>query len=354
MHTHDYIIIGQGLSGTAIAQQLSSQKKSFIIFDALDPNQASRIASGIWNPVTLKRMKLSWLAIEMLPLIQPFYRDAENLFNANFIEPLKVNRLFAAPEETNDWIEKSDQPIFDELINARIQQNKNKYITSKYGFGEVAVSGRIVTETWLDAARNYFKENKIILEETFDFELLKTSAEGVAYKNINAKGIIFCEGMHAAFKNPYFKYIPYSVTKGEVLEIKCPDLNLDKIINSGVFILPLGDDLYKIGATYDWDNHDFKPTETAREELTSKLEKFMTAPYDIVSQSVGVRPTIRDRRPLLGTHPEIPSVHIFNGMGSRGVYMAPYLSEMFTNFLLDGKPMHKEADIARFNKLYSA
>jgi glycine/D-amino acid oxidase-like deaminating enzyme len=157
--------------------------------------------------------------------------------------------------------------------------------------------------------------------------------------------------MHAAFNNPFFTYIPYSVTKGEVLEIKCADLQIDRIINSGVFVLPLGNNKYKIGATYDWDNHDFESTERAREELTSKLEKFMTAPYEIISQSVGVRPTIKDRRPLLGTHPEIRSVHIFNGMGSRGVYMAPYLSDMLINYILDGKEMHKEADISRFNKL---
>ena len=351
MYTHDYIIIGQGLSGTSIAQQLIARNKSFLIIDDLDPHQASRIASGIWNPVTLKRMKLSWLAAEMLPFIKPFYQEAEQTFNASFIQEIHVNRLFAVAEETNDWIEKSDLPIFENLLNAKIRQNSNPHIESKFGFGEVSVSGRIVTEAWLDAARRYFKQHNIFKEEKFDFTLLQTSGEGVFYKDIKAKGIIFCEGMHAAFNNPFFKHIPYSVTKGEVLEIKCSDLQLDKIINSGVFVLPLGNDHYKIGATYDWDNHDLKPTESARVELTSKLEKFMTAPYEIICQSVGVRPTIKDRRPLLGTHPEHPTVHIFNGMGSRGVYMAPYLSDMLINHILDGKVMHKEADISRFNKL---
>jgi hypothetical protein len=296
-------------------------------------------------------MKLSWLAAEMLPSIQPFYEEAEQLFKTSFIEKISVNRLFAVAEETNDWIEKCDQPKFDLLLNPAIKQNHNKHVNSKFGFGEVAVSGRIVTELWLDAARDYFKSKELLREETFDFSMLNNSSDGVGYKDIKAKGIIFCEGMYAAFNNPFFKYIPYSLTKGEVLEIKSPELKLDNIINSGVFVLPLGNDLYKIGATYDWDKHDFEPSQSAREEMTSKLEKIMTAPYEIVSQSVGVRPTIRDRRPLLGTHPEISTLHIFNGMGSRGVYMAPYLSDMLVKHLLEQKPMHKEANISRFNKL---
>jgi hypothetical protein len=50
--------------------------------------------------------------------------------------------------------------------------------------------------------------------------------------------------MHA---NPYFKNLPLDGTKGELFIIKAPELNLDVIVNTSVFILPLGGDLFKVG-----------------------------------------------------------------------------------------------------------
>ena len=352
MYTHDYIIIGQGIAGSAIVQRLIESNTSFFVIDAQDNNQASRIASGIWNPVTLKRMKKSWLADEMLEELLPFYDNAQSLFGDKFIENIKVNRLFASADETNEWVEISDRPKFEGLINPSIFPNKNSSIKSPFGFGEVEKSGRIITETWIDAVKKWLLKNNLLLEQQFNFENLTINQNSVEYLDIKSRGIIFCEGMHAAFNNPYFKHIPFLITKGEVLEIECPDLNLNKIINSGVFILPLGNNRYKVGATYDWDSFELEPTQSATDELTEKLKKFLNAPFTIVNQSVGIRPTIKDRRPLLGTHPKHKSIHIFNGMGSRGVFMVPYLSKMFVDFLLRAKPMHKEADIARFNKLF--
>jgi hypothetical protein len=62
---------------------------------------------------------------------------------------------------------------------------------------------------------------------------------------IGKQGILFCRGfgMHA---NPYFKNLPLDGTKGELFIIKAPELNLDVIVNTSVFILPFGD-LFKVG-----------------------------------------------------------------------------------------------------------
>jgi hypothetical protein len=40
--------------------------------------------------------------------------------------------------------------------------------------------------------------------------------------------------------------MPLDGTKGELFIIK-PELNLDVIVNTSVFILPLGGDLFKVG-----------------------------------------------------------------------------------------------------------
>ena len=66
----------------------------------------------------------------------------------------------------------------------------------------------------------------------------------------------------------------------------------------------------------------------------------------------GVRPTVSDRRPLLGTHPSQKNAHIFNGLGTKGVMIAPYYSAHLINHLIDGVELEKEVDIGRFEGLF--
>ena len=353
MYTSEYIIVGQGLAGTAIAQQLHQRNKTFKIIDILDPNQASRIASGIWNPVVLKRMKKVWLADEMLHALPNFYNQSEHLFGVNLGSDLKVHRLFSDTEEANNWIGYSDDNNFNELLYPEIQHSKNGFVNDKNGLGLVKASGRIDTEKWLSAARKWFKSHDLLLESHFDHLKLKVSDASITYGEITAKAIIFCEGMYASIQNPFFKWLPFALTKGEVLLIESKELDLNKIINSGVFILPLGNHLYKVGATYAWNTLDKIPTEKAKEELIFKLKKFISAPFKIIEQQAGIRPTIQDRRPLLGSHPIHKNIHIFNGMGSRGILMAPYLSQIFVDHLIDSTPLPQDADIKRFKKYFA-
>ena len=52
-----------------------------------------------------------------------------------------------------------------------------------------------------------------------------------------------------------------------------------------------------------------------------------SAPFEILSHNSGIRPTTKDRRPLLGRHTTLKRLHLLNGLGTRGVLMAPLLSE---------------------------
>ena len=91
------------------------------------------------------------------------------------------------------------------------------------------------------------------------------------------------------------------------------------------------------------------PTSKATDEIKSKLEKILKYPYEIIGQKAGIRPTTQDRRPLIGKHPEIGNAYIFNGLGTKGVSIAPYFSVMFTNWLLGEGTLSSEVDIKRFS-----
>jgi glycine oxidase len=83
-------------------------------------------------------------------------------------------------------------------------------------------------------------------------------------------------------------------------------------------------------------------------ELTEKLNELAVFPYKITNQSWGIRPTTPDRRPILGAHPEHQNVLIFNGLGTKGVSLAPYFSQVLSELLENEVPLNKEVDIQRY------
>ena len=213
---------------------------------------------------------------------------------------------------------------------------------------------------FLDASRVFFKSIGCLLEEEFNFELLEVDA-GI-YMGAQAKKIIFCEGFRA-IDNPYFKYLPFSPTKGEVLTIRVPGLEkMDKIVSKGIFIMPLGNHLYRVGATYNHHEWDDVVTSEGVAYLQEKIEQILEEEYEIdeaaleeeeelVSEKAGVRPTVRDRKPFLGVHPKHEKLAIFNGLGTRGVIQGPYLSAHFSAFLTISEKITQEADIQRYKRL---
>ncbi len=139
-------------------------------------------------------------------------------------------------------------------------------------------------------------------------------------------------------------------TKGELLIFKAPNLDLDVVIKSSVFILPIGNDLYKVGATYDWKDKTNVPTEEGKQELVEKLKEIISCDFEIVEHFGGVRPTVKDRRPLVGTHPDYSHLHILNGLGTRGVMLGPYLANQLFQYIENKIPLEKEIDIIRCYK----
>ena len=172
---------------------------------------------------------------------------------------------------------------------------------------------------------------------------------GIQYKDIQAKNIIFAEGfgLHA---NPFFNDLPLDGTKGELLIIKAPNLQLDVVIKSSVFILPIGNDLYKVGATYDWKDKTNNPTEEGKNELVDKLKELISCEFEIVEHFAGVRPTVKDRRPLVGTQPLHSQLHVLNGLGTRGVMLGPYLANQLFQHIENAVPLENEINIERCYK----
>ena len=92
----------------------------------------------------------------------------------------------------------------------------------------------------------------------------------------------------------------------------------------------------------------------AKQKLLEGLEGFVKCPYEVLSHEAAVRPTVSDRRPLVGQHPSHKNLYLLNGLGSRGVLIAPYAAKQLVDFIEIQKELDPEMNISRFSKKYQA
>lgn len=342
----DYIVVGFGIAGLSFCEHLERNQKSFIVFDD-DSQQSSMVAGGMYNPVILKRFTVAWNAVSQQEYALPFYKDLEQKFKDTFIVSLDVHRKFASIEEQNLWFEAMDKPLLDGFLSPEIKQNKNPYVKAEFGLGHLKGVGRILVRKLIKAYKKRLIVSDSYINEQFDFGQLNFSEDGVSYKGYKAKQIVFATG-YGLKDNPLFNQLPLQGTKGELILISAPKLKLNEILKSGVFVLPLGSDQYYIGATYNRQDKTNIPSQEAREELLSKLEKIIDVDYEIIDQIAGIRPTVSDRRPLVGRHAEYKNAYVLNGMGTRGVLVAPTVSEQLYKHIEFDDPLNDEINIERF------
>ena len=344
----DYLIVGCGLAGISFSEVALKNGKSVLVLDNESQN-SSKIAGGLYNPVILKRFSEVWKAKEQLDLMADFYPAIEKKINCKVDFKSPILRKFFSIEEQNNWFAASDKMALAPFLSTKVISKKYPSIDSPYGYGEVLQTGYVDTALLLSKYREYLKETNSFQEESFEYKELQLESDGIRYKDIHAKHIIFAEGfgMHT---NPYFQSLPLDGTKGELFIIKAPELDLDVIVNTSVFILPLGNDLFKVGATYNWKDKTGSPTEEGKAELVDRIREIINCDFEIISHFAGVRPTVKDRRPLVGTHHEHQSVHILNGLGTRGVMLGPAMAKALFDQIEFQIPLDPVIDIKRYSK----
>lgn len=348
----DYIIVGQGISGTLLSRQLIEAGQKLLVIDDANPRSASRIASGLINPVTGKKFVTTWLADELLPFAKDAYEKLGQQFGASFIreyELLNIHptadaaALFDAREAEND--------LFLNHENNPGKWSPWFHITN--GIGVVSPCYLIDVESLLNHWRGYLAEKNALRHEDFTLTDLEIKPDGIHYKDVAARKIIFCTGA-VDMDNPYFTRLNFQLNKGEALIAAIPGLPADSIYKHGpLSVIPWKKDLFWIGSTFDREYTDASPTESYRSMTEASLSRWLKIPFAITDHLAAIRPATGGQKPFIGLHPLYPPVGIFNGMGSKGCSLAPYFAAQFTEHLLHGTPLHPEADIQRFARILS-
>jgi glycine/D-amino acid oxidase-like deaminating enzyme len=343
MH-YQQIIVGQGLAGSLLAHQLIKLNQQVLVIDDGNVHSSSRIAAGMFTPISGKRMVKSWMVDSLYPEVIATYKELENLLGAQFLNDMNIQMSFASIKEQNDFYSSLNDKINKYVIT---ETTPHQGIHAPFGAVEITHSGWLNTLLFTEAFKKYLTNLNSFLQEQFDFSALTYYNQKWHYKNHTANSVVFCQGYQNK-NNPYFKHIPVIDNKGDVFKIKTTALNNQKIYKRGAYAVNLFDDVFKVGATYKWDNDDTTPTPQGYAELKDKTDVLIDGSYEVLEHVVGIRPTTKDRRPILGKHEQEQNMYLFNGLGSKGVLIAPYFSKIMADFILNNTVIDNEISTNRF------
>jgi glycine/D-amino acid oxidase-like deaminating enzyme len=343
----DFLIIGQGICGSIVAYELLKRQFKILVVDEQAPVSSSRIAAGLFSPVTGRKMVKTWLFDDIFPYAFSYYPQLENELGCKFFHPESLHHVLSSVKEVNDLSERFSREEYQSLAVFDQLHQLGELVQAPLGTLRLNHCGWCEVNMLLEAVAQVLIKKHVLRHETFHHTLLQQTNDGWTYGDTTASGVIFCEG-HRMRQNPYFNFTDMRPAKGEIITLHAPELNLKEIIKQHYWIIPTGEHLFKVGATFDFNTINETPTKEARELLTGVFEQFFSTPYTVVKHEAAIRPAMHDRRPVLGKHPEYEGLYIFNGMGAKGVTQVPYLTSLFIDYLIHAGTLPKEVSISRF------
>lgn len=326
-------VIGFGLAGACVALALKKVGAKVRIFD--EGGGATLVAAGLVNPVAGRDFEPSWELGQYLPEALEFYRDLER-------ESGRV--LFREMPILRKWLSEKDRKKFEgklDVVGEWVDEVNDEGVRWKGG-------GWLDAREFLKAAREVMGE-KCFLEEGRawlahdDGTERELGADGGPAVQADAGGgrdvratlrTVRCTGARG-LRAGEFGEVPKLCAKGEILTLKIPHFPASQILNGGGWMIPIGGDLFKAGATYEWDHLDSGPTPEGRAQV-EKIVRFLTddAAFEVVDHEAGIRPIINFSEPVVEFSEKWG--WMMNGLGSKGVIYAPKTARILVERLVAG------------------
>lgn len=346
-----FIIIGGGLAGVFASYRLIEAGQQVTMVDDPVPHSASRVAAGLFNVITGRYGSKSWMADTLLPFLTDFMHQPAQLSLLPFFHQLPIYRPFRDIKNYNRWSGRSSNPVYKHLVEFQEKPLHDEQLYNPLGGVLIQGCGWADTTPLLAAMLVLLQksENFTYIPACIDAKHINLSEKTILAPQgeVAFDDLLLCVGHHS-LTHPLWPGIPIIPNKGELLLIEAKELELDFIFSRKVFIIPFGQNKFIVGSTYDNEFTDPYPSEGALAEICAFLDEGIKVPYTVLDQKAGIRPTTPDRRPILGTHPQHDYVHTFTGLGTKGVLLAPYFSQVLVDHLVHNKKLPLEVDIKRF------
>ena len=291
----------------------------------------------------------SWMVDKLLSVARETYTEIEKELGCSVYKEQIIYRALKDIKAENQWDERSATDGYAPFMGEESPAKEVQTLLEKpFSWGAVHGAGQVDLPTLLTALKKFFISRKALRNEDFDYDALELKLSGEAqYKNVSAKQVVFCEGHRGRF-NPWFGHLPFVVSKGEMLEIAMEKTVDFPIVKHRAYLAPLADNKLWVGATYEWKDLSEGVSEKGKTLLIKNIDASISGKYRIVAEHAAIRPTVKDRRPFLGTDSKYSCLHIFNGLGTKGTSLGPYWGRHFVGYLLGEHGLDEQVDIGRF------
>ena len=337
--------MGQGLAGSLLAWHLLLEGKRVLVVDRDEADTSSKVAAGLVTPLAGARFNLPPGLEERLDYARRFYWEREEESGLGLFHHRRIARLFRDAREAEAWSARlATAGANYARFHAPLVIDPTRFTIPHGGF-EMLEGGWLDVPAFLEHTRVYLLERAAYAIGKVESGEVDVSARGVRWKNVEATAIVFCEGWRSA-DNRFFDWVPMRPTPGDILDLEIPELaDVDRILNKGGWLLPLGDGRFRAGSTYHPGGSKTQPTEVSRCEILAKVAAITSATTTVTRHRLGLRPTIRRSQVFMGPHPSFPRVYFFNGLGSKGVLNGPWHAHRLASHLVRGEELPPEADV---------
>lgn len=340
----DFLIVGQGLAGSLLAWELIRRNYKVLVVDNGSEN-ASLCAAGLINPITGMRFVKSAQLEILLPVAESCYQQLGMFFQQDFYIEKNMLRIFASQKELHNAQKRLQDASYRAYLGEMLNTDQ---FNAPFGMIEQTQTAYLLTRLLLSSLKQFFIEKHSYQQLAFDYSDINLEP-ALSWCGIAINQLIFCEGYRLR-DNPWFSRLPLQPAKGEILTLKSQQPLSDKILNYGHWLIPLGENLYRTGATFDTAQLDTLCTAAAEKQLLNSLQQIFpfTTTAKPVKHQANVRPCTLDKQPFIGQHPRYPQLAVFNGFGAKGSLQIPYYSRHFADYLLENKPLDSSVDVRRY------
>lgn len=336
-----FLVIGTGLAGICLSEQILKSGHDLKVIGKVDQPSSTEVATGMYNPIVFRHLHKSWLIDQLLPIMHQFYGELEKKLSLSLNEQIQLWKKIPNQDYEKWWLKRTSDPEY------------TNYLGKLEGlYGLVLNAGLVNTASLKSAYERMLASKSLLKDQLFEVNDLTTTSNGYKYEEEAFDKVVYCEGPYAA-TNPLFEWLPWNICKGEWIEIETEEEICTDVINAVINIIPIGNNRYKLSSTFSWEDYDWNTTINGREFLINQFEKLYRISFKVVDQQAALRPTVADRRPYLGEHPGNKNIFIFNGLGSKGVMLAPYFSKHLLDHIIEGCPLNEEVSIQRHIKRYN-
>ena len=344
----DYIIVGGGLAGISLALELVWRGKKIVLLDHPESGSSSRIAAGIIHPIVPKGVRLTWKGENIFAFIPQWYQEWESRLNTSFFQQLQGYQIHPNEDTAAFWQLRAQTDEMKAWI-APLSHDNISGISALHGYNPIFSCARLNTNNFLNAAVTWLQGNNTFEYRYFHHELLKKQNHQWQYEKYTADGIIFCEGIKV-LNNPWFRYLHFHPTAGDILTLNFDGKLPQALYKNKNWLVPDGNGNWLAGSTFHKGSLETTALGEDAEKLMAQIRTWTTVPFTVLQHRRGIRPTVEGRRPYLGEHPEDAGLFIYNGLGSKGSSLIPWLSPMMADFLCNNVALDSEVDISRFDR----